>query len=107
MCVSGCDPQNGLCFKNFIPFLLFTCTNLSLLLFVSVIHGRPRRQLRCRPELFLAKVRLMGAEIAQHLFERESHRAVVRSRHVRDAVAGLSYGGARNDIFEAHYLVSL
>ena len=83
--------------------LIFLC----FCLFVSVIHGRPRRQLRCRPGLFLAKVRLLGAEIAQHLFEGQSHRAVVRNRRVRDSLAGPRYGGARNDIFEAHYLASL
>ena len=76
-------------------------------MFVSVIYGRPRRRLRCRPGLFLAKVRLLSAEIVQHLFEGRGRREVAYTRRVRGTAAGPGPGGAHNDIFEAHYLASL
>ena len=54
--VSVCDPQNCSCFKNLSRFycLLALISSHLLVSLFSEIHGRPRRQLRCRPRLFLA-----------------------------------------------------
>ena len=76
-------------------------------LFVSVIHGRPRRQLRCHPGLFLAKVRLLDTEIANHLFEGQRCSRTACTGHPRSTVGGPSQDRDQNEVFAAHYLASL
>ena len=76
-------------------------------MFVSVIHGRPCRQLRCRPGLFLAKVRLLGTEIANQLFEGQRCSRMAYIGRARGTVGCSIQGRAQNEVFAAHYLSSL
>ena len=88
-------------------YCLLVLISLYFCLFVSVIHGRSRRQLRCRPGLFLAKVRLFGTKIANHLFEGQRCSRTACTGRARGTVGGPSQSSAKKEVFAAHYLASL
>ena len=97
-------------FRDFfesIFFCILVLISLYFYLFVSVVRGRPRKQLRGRPRLFLAKVRLLGTEIANHLFEGQRCGRMAYTGRARDTVGGPIQGRAQNEVFAAHYLASL
>ena len=58
-------------------------------------------------QVFLAKVRLLSTEIANHLFEGQRCSQAARTRRVRGTHGGHSQGRARNEAFAAHYLAFL
>ena len=96
-------------FKNLFCFycLLVLISSYPLVCLFSDIHGRPRRQLRCNPGLFLAKVRLLGTEIFNHLFKGQRCSLPDHTGRARGTFGGPSQGRARNEVFVAHYLASL
>ena len=94
-------------FKNLLCFycLFVVISSHPLVCLFSDIHGRPRRQLRCRPGLFLAKVQRLRTEIANHLFEGQRCSRAARTGSARGTFGGPSQGRAQNEVFAAHYTV--
>ena len=55
----------------------------------------------------MAKVRLLGTEIANHLFEGQRRSRAAYIVGARGTAGGLSQGTAQNEVFVAHRLASL
>ena len=96
-------------FKNLfcLYFLSVQISSYPLVCLFLDIHGRLCRQLWCCPGLFLAKVRLLGTEIANHLFKSQRCSRAAYTGRARGTFGGSSQGRAENEVFAAHYLAFL